>query len=207
VDSSTDIRGLAVLLADEDEQALAATAGVVRGLGHEVTAHAVSVTEASERIAADEPDLSIVVVHHDEQHALDLVEELAESASGPVVVLLEDGGGDVLRRAAERGIDAYARSDEPGEVQTAIELAMRRHLERAALTEQVAQLEGALERRLTIERAKGILMERHGLDERSAFGMLREHARGRGRRVVDVAHSIVEGHGLLPGRARSAGDD
>ena len=69
---------------------------------------------------------------------------------------------------------------------------MRRWREHHELAEQVARLETALERRALIERAKGILMERHNVDERAAFERLREHARstqpnrrrrlGRGRR-------------------------
>ena len=62
------------------------------------------------------------------------------------------------------------------------------------------QLESALERRAVIERAKGIMMERHGLDERAAFELMRDHARGQSRRVVDVALAVVDGHALLPKR-------
>jgi AmiR/NasT family two-component response regulator len=77
---------------------------------------------------------------------------------------------------------------------------MNRYKERARLAEQVEQLESALERRGTIERAKGILMERHGLDDRGAFEMLRGQARSSNRRVVDVALAVTEGHALLPKR-------
>ena len=49
-----------------------------------------------------------------------------------------------------------------------------------------------------IERAKGIVMERHSVAEREAFELLREHARSRNRRVVDVARAVVDGHALLP---------
>ena len=64
---------------------------------------------------------------------------------------------------------------------------MRRYREAARLNEKVGQLEGALERRAVIERAKGILMERHGIDDREAFERLRDHARAGNRRVVEVA--------------------
>ena len=60
----------------------------------------------------------------------------------------------------------------------------------ARLTEKVDQLESALERRAVIERAKGILMERHAVDERDAFELLRDHARAHSARVVDVAHAV-----------------
>jgi response regulator NasT len=62
---------------------------------------------------------------------------------------------------------------------------------------QVGQLESALERRATIERAKGILMERHGLGEREAFERLRNHARSHNQTVVAVAQTVAEGHALL----------
>ena len=58
-------------------------------------------------------------------------------------------------------------------------------------------LEGAFGRRAVTERAKGILMERHSLDEQQAFHLLREQARRTNRKVVDVAGSILESHQLL----------
>ncbi len=103
-----------------------------------------------------------------------------------------------MSTAAERGIYAFARLRFLDEVEGAIELAMRRHRETARLTEQVEQLESALERRGMIERAKGILMERHGVDERAAFELLRGQARKSNRRVIDLALAVIDGHALLP---------
>ncbi len=201
-------RGLKVLLADEDENALQATDAVLRDLGHQVSAYAISVGEAAERIANEDPDLAVVVVHDDDDHALDLIDEIGEYARGPVVALGGGDDADFVRRAAERGVYAFARGGSPEEVQGAIDIATRRHDEVARLSDQVDQLEGALERRGFIERAKGILMERHGIDERRAFAMLREHARARNRKLVDVARAVTEGHGLLPkgDAARGPGD-
>ncbi|MGI9098240.1 MAG: ANTAR domain-containing response regulator [Solirubrobacteraceae bacterium] len=79
---------------------------------------------------------------------------------------------------------------------------MRRHADTAQLTEQVEQLASALERRGAIERAKGIIMERHGVDERQAFELLRQQARRSNSRVIDLAHAVAEGHALLPGRVQ-----
>ena len=75
---------------------------------------------------------------------------------------------------------------------------MRRYREARELSNKVDQLQTALERRAVIERAKGILMERHGASEREAFELLRENARSSSRRVVDVAQAVVGGHALLP---------
>ena len=59
-------------------------------------------------------------------------------------------------------------------------------------------LQGAFGRRALIERAKGILMERHAIDEASAFEMLREQSRTDNRKLVDLAAAVVDGHRLLP---------
>ena len=59
-------------------------------------------------------------------------------------------------------------------------------------------LEGAFGRRALTERAKGILMERHSIDEASAFEMLRDHSRDANRKLVDIAAAVVDGHRLLP---------
>jgi AmiR/NasT family two-component response regulator len=189
---------LRVLIADENEAALRELHTVLSGLGHEVTPYAVSVHEAVDLIAKEDPEVAIVVVHDDDEHALALIGEAVEFASGPVIAQLPDADVAFLARAAEAGISAYAESMDPASVQGAIEVAVRRYRDAQHLSEKVEQLEGALERRGVIERAKGILMERHSVGEREAFELLRDHARTSGRRVVDVAQAVLDGHALLP---------
>jgi response regulator NasT len=193
-------RHLRVLIADENEDALRGLHEVLAGLGHEVTPYAVSVQEAVDLIAREDPEVAIVVVHQDDEHALALIAEAVEFASGPVIAQLPDADVDFLARAAEAGISAYAESMDPDAIQGAMEVAVRRYREAAQLTEKVEQLEGALERRGAIERAKGILMERHSVSEREAFELLRDHSRATGRRVVEVSQSVLGGHALLPKR-------
>jgi AmiR/NasT family two-component response regulator len=191
---------LRVLIADEDERALEGLRGTLEGLGHEVVPFAVSVREAAELIAREDPDLTIVMVHRDDEHALSLISEAVEYASGPVIATVRGGDADFLARAAEHGISAYVEGTAPQSVQGAIEVALRRYEETHRLEVKVDQLESALARRSQIERAKGILMERHSLDERAAFDLMRDHARAQNRRVVDVAVAVSEGHALLPKR-------
>ena len=194
-------KSLRILAADEDEQTLRETDDMLTRLGHTVTGHAVSVSQAGNLIAQEDPDLSVVVVDDDDGHALDLIEEICEYARGPIIVLLGSHDPSFIRTAVERGIDAFARPQFDEEVQGAIELAMKRFGDRQRLTDQIEQLESALERRGTIERAKGILMERHGVDERRAFELMRQQARRSNRRVVELAHAVADGHSLLPNRA------
>lgn len=206
-EAPVDLGSLRILLADQDKGALKVTASLVRELGHEPCETAIDVREAAESIVRDDPDLSIVVLYnHDVEHALDLIEEIHEFARGPVIALLDSEDPEFVARAAKRGIYAYARQETAESVQAAIEVAMRRWLEQRALSEEIERLQGALERRALIERAKGILMERHSVDDRAAFELLRDQARRRGQTVVAVGTAVVEGHALLP-KSPTAPDD
>ena len=191
-------RNLRVLIADEDEATLRGLHETLVELGHEVMPFAVSVQDAAELIAREDPQVAIVVVHQDDDHALALIGEAVEYASGPVIAQLRDADAQFLARAAERGISAFVESGEAETIQAAIEVAVRRYREATQLNDKVEQLQQALERRGVIERAKGILMERHGVGEREAFELLRDEARPGGRRVVDIAQAVVDGHALLP---------
>ena len=89
------------------------------------------------------------------------------------------------------------RRDRPGhgspeELQSALDITLRRFAE-------YHDLQGALGRRANTERAKGILMERHRVDERRAFEMLRKHSRDSGHKLTFVAEAVLAGHALLPG--------
>jgi AmiR/NasT family two-component response regulator len=79
-------------------------------------------------------------------------------------------------------------------------LPIRRRLRRFA---EYHDLEGAFGRRAIAECAKGILMERHSIDEATAFEMLREHSRDANRKLFDVAAAVVDGHRLLPKHPRA----
>jgi AmiR/NasT family two-component response regulator len=190
--------GLRVLVADEDHEALDRLSGLLGELGHEVVARAIGVGEVSLEIMREEPEVALVKLHDDDEHALDLIDEIVQEASCPVIALMEVAEPDFISRAAEKGIYAYVQPVTAETVQAALEVAIRRHADVERLNEEVDELEGALRRRAVIERAKGILMERHSIDERTAFELLRRHARANNRKLAEVARAINEGHLLLP---------
>ena len=182
--------GLRVLVADEDERALDGIVVILRELGHEVVARATSPDGAAEAVEEEQPDVAMVKLHADDEHALDLIEEIREAGNCPVIALLDSEDPDFIARAADQGITAYARPVESVSVQSSLEIAVRRFAKLTELSDAVDELEDAITRRATIERAKGILMERHGVSEREAFEMLRREARSNNRRVYDVARDV-----------------
>ena len=88
--------------------------------------------------------------------------------------MLEGHDAAFVNEAAKRGVFAYIVDGTPEELQSALDITLRRFAE-------YHNLQGAFGRRAQTERAKGILMERYRIDERQAFEMLRDHARHSGR--------------------------
>ncbi len=182
--------GLRVLVADEDTRALDGIAAILRSLGHDVVARATSPDGVAAAIADDVPQVAMVKLHSNDEHALELIEELIDVGGCPVVALLDEEEPGFVARAAERGIIAYAQPVDEESVRSSLEIAVRRFAELSELGDAVGELEDAIGRRATIERAKGILMERHGVSDREAFEMLRSEARSNNRRVYDVASEV-----------------
>ena len=183
--------GLRVLVADEDKKALDGIVAILRALGHDVVARATSPDDAAAAIDEDDPQVAMVKLHSDDEHALELIEEMIDVGGCPVIALLDKEDADFVARAAERGIIAYAQPVEEESVKSSLEIAVRRFAELNELGDAVGQLEDAIARRATIERAKGILMERHGVSDREAFEMLRSEARSNNRRVYEVASDVA----------------
>jgi AmiR/NasT family two-component response regulator len=181
-----DVKRLRVLVANEREDRAAKVAEIIANLGHEVIAPQIEVSEVGPVTAREHPDVAFVGLGESSQHALELIEEIVHEAACPVVALLHEPDPEFVVEAAKRGIFAYITDENVGEWQNSIEIVLRRFAE-------YRDLEGAFKRRTLTERAKGILMERHSIDEERAFQMLREHARGTQSKLVDTAQSIVDG--------------
>ena len=187
---------LRVIIADEHALALERMADVARSLGHDVVAHELAVPAVARVVRTEAPELAIVGLHEDELHALDLVQEIVDENVCPVIIQTDGADPQFAARAAERGIFAVASPFDADTLQSAIEVAVRRFDEFDELGEQIENLEGALQRRAIVERAKGMLMERHSIDERTAFEWLRSRARAGSRTVVEVAQSVLDGEAL-----------
>jgi AmiR/NasT family two-component response regulator len=185
-----EVRQLRVLIANERRDRLELLAQVVRELGHDVVAREVDVKEVGEATARERPDVALVGLGLDSEHALELISEIVHEASCPVIALLATEDPAYVREAAKRGVFAYIVDTGSDELQSAIDITLQRFAE-------YHSLQGAFGRRAAIEQAKGILMARHGVNADRAFEMLRDHSQHSGHKLIAVAQAIVESHLLL----------
>jgi len=187
---------LRVLIANEREDRLALVAPIVAALGHEVIAREIDVEDVGSVTTRERPDVALVGLGESSDHALQMVEKIVHEATCPVIALIHAPEPAFVKEASKRGVFAYITDADAKDWQSSIDIVLRRFTE-------FHELEGAFGRRAVTERAKGILMERHSVDEEAAFELLRNHARSTNRKLVDVASAVVDGHRLLPKLAHS----
>lgn len=192
----TDHRLLRILIANERKDRLERIAEIVTGLGHEVISRELEVADVAAATEREHPDLAFVGLGVSGEHALDMISEIVREASCPVIALLESDDPVWVNEAAKRGIFAYIVDGGAEEMQSTIDITLRRYAE-------YSNLEGAFARRAVIERAKGIMMARQSIDERKAFELMRSQSQRSGQKLFDIAQAVVDSHLLLVPPERS----
>jgi AmiR/NasT family two-component response regulator len=186
----TDHRLLRILIANERKDRLERIAEIVTGLGHTVISRELEVADVAAATEREHPDLAFVGLGISGEHALDMISEIVREASCPVIALLESDDPVWVNEAAKRGIFAYIVDGRAEEMQSTIDITLRRYTE-------YANLEGAFARRAVIERAKGIMMARQSIDENRAFELMRSQSQRSGQKLFDIAKAVVDSHLLL----------
>ena len=192
---------LRVLLANERPEHLEQIALVVTRLGHAVIARETNMAAVAALTEEGVFDVAIVGVGENTLHALDLIGQIVREANCPVIAILDVEDPAFVHQAAKRGVFAYLTTSDARDEQleSSIDVVLARFAEFHAL-------EGAFGRRALTERAKGILMERHSVDEDVAFLMLRDQSRKSNRKLIDVAQAVLEARALLPDNSPGTGD-
>lgn len=150
------------------------------------------------KIAALAPDIVLIDIDNPTR---DMIEELT-LASGhlerPVAMFVSGAASGLARAAVEAGVSAYVVDGlAPERVKPVMDTAIARFGLMREMRQELSETRRALEERKVIDRAKGLLMKAKGIDEDNAYGLLRKAAMDQGRKVADVADSLVTAAGLL----------
>ena len=161
--------------------------------GYVVVGEAADGQEALEQAEALRPDLVIMDVKMPKMDGIDAASIIAERRIAPVVILTAFSQRELVVRARDAGAMAYlVKPFGRRDLLPAVELAVSRFRELVALESEVAGLTDRLETRKTVERAKGLLMARHGLSEPEAFRWIQRSAMDRRTTMKVVAQAILE---------------
>ena len=160
--------------------------------GFDVCAEAKDGMEAVELARSTHPDLAVLDVKMPRLDGIEAARTILEERPIPIVMLTAYGQQELVARAVEAGVFGYlVKPFRETDLLPAIETARARHEELRELREEAESLAEALEARKTIERAKGLLMEKEGLTEQDAFARLRKASQVSGRPIRIVAEAVL----------------
>ena len=189
---------LRVLLIDDGAQHIQPIRDALVAQGHEVVGVIDSATLVHDCVQRLQPDVVIVDTDSPTRDTLENLATLSSRNPRPIVVFTDDDSHGPMQRALRAGVSAYVIAGlQPERLAPVLQVAIARFEQEAALRAQLDKAEQQLAGRKTIERAKGVLMAEAGLSEDEAYKRLRKLAMDRGKRLADVAQSVIEAHDLL----------
>lgn len=192
------VAAIRILIAEDNDLVSLTLEEQLKGLGYDVIGIARSGAEAVSLAGRLRPDLIIMDIRMPEMEGTEAANRIREIYPVPIIMLTAYADKETIKKAETSGALAYlVKPVNENELPPAINIALARFREIQALRHQVSELEESLEARKLIERAKGILMQRLGLNEREAYERLRQRARDKRARMKDIAQAIIEAEELL----------
>jgi two-component system, response regulator / RNA-binding antiterminator len=208
----TDLHGLRIVVintivppADQQTELAWAQAERARALrigllqaGYNIVAAFPADLHLPERIAQLQPDMIIVDAESDARDVLEHVVVATREAPRPIVLFTEDHDKANMQAAMEAGVSAYVVAGLHAErIKPVLDVAMARFHSDQKLRAELFDTKLKLADRKTIERAKGLLMERHRISEDEAYQKLRRLAMDKNLKLSEVAQRIMDVADLL----------
>ena len=188
-----------VLIAEDEALIRLDLAEMLREEGYDVVGEAGDGQEAVELAESLQPDLVIMDVKMPRRDGIDAAAEIAAKRIAPIVGLTAFSQRELVEQARDAGAMAYlVKPFSISDLIPAIELAVSRFNQIAALEREVAGLSDQLETRKLIERAKGLLQAKHAMTEPEAFTWMQRAAMDRRTTMKRVAQVVLENFGTSP---------
>jgi response regulator NasT len=182
---------LRIAVADDDPEVRTYFQELLPRLGHQVVV-ADNGRHLVDQCRVLEPDLVIADIKLPDMDGIEAAQAINRHRETPIILVSGHHNAELLERAATGPIMAYlTKPVKQADVETAIRLARVRFEQFHALRQEAADLRQALEDRKLIERAKGIVGRRLGLDEQEAFTRLRKLASNRNWKLVEVSQAVL----------------
>jgi AmiR/NasT family two-component response regulator len=161
-------------------------------LGHQVLCLVGSGRELVDQCKTLRPELVITDIRLPGMDGLDAAQEIYADEPLPIIVISAFHDPELIARAEKNHVMTYlVKPIKQQDLEPAIAIAMTRFGEFKAMRVEADNLRQTLEDRKLIERAKGLLMKRAGLNEPDAFRRLQKLARDKNRKLVEIAQMIL----------------
>ena len=169
---------------------------VVHKIGHDAA-------DLLPRIAAIDPDVILIDLENPSRDTLEQMFQVSRLAKRPIAMFVDQSDSETVQAAIDAGVSAYVVDGLRRErVKPILDLTISRFRAFDRLQRELTEAKSALDDRKLIEQAKAIVMKQKGIDEQSAYALLRRTAMNQNRKIADLARALVAAAALLaPGDA------
>jgi len=181
-----------IVIADDEAVIRLGLRAMLEDQGYQVVGEASEGKRVLDLVGKLHPDLVFLDIKMPGLDGLAAARALLADRTVPVIILTAYADREFVHQAREAGVLAYlVKPVRESDLRPAIEMAMGRFQEIQALRGEIGDLEETLRTRKIVERAKGILMRRYGLEEGEAFSRIQKQARDARKTMREVAEAIV----------------
>jgi len=194
------MESLRIVIADDESIIRMDLRGMLEQMGHTVIGEAGDGIKAVAMIRELKPDVAILDIKMPDMDGIDAAKIISNEKLAPVLLLTAYSQMDLIDRAKEAGVFAYlVKPFKESDLMPALEIAIARYREFSEMEREAATLADKLETRKLLDRAKGILMDQHGLSEAEAFRRIQVQSMNTRRPMKEVAEAIIIAHEVKSG--------
>jgi two-component system, response regulator / RNA-binding antiterminator len=196
--SPTSDAPLKILVIDENPIRRAILEAGLRDGGFDNITLLGDTTGLVDRIYSVDPDVIIIDLENPSRDVLEQMFQVSRIVRRPIAMFVDQSDRATIAAAMEAGVSAYIVDGLKQErVRAILDMTISRFSVFDRLRSELEETKSALKERKVIEKAKGILMKTRGLDEEAAYALLRQTAMSKGKRIADVAESLISTYELL----------
>ncbi len=183
---------LRILIADDDPIIRLDLKQMLLNLEYEVVGEAGDGEEAVSLAFSRTPDICILDIKMPRKDGISAVSEIVSGGIAPCILLTAYSDKDLVERATSAGAFAYlVKPFKPNDLPPAIEVAVARFAQYKMLKDEISDLQERIETRKILDKAKGVLMERHGLSEADAYRKIQQSSMNTRKTMKEVAEAIL----------------
>lgn len=191
---------LHILIIDADRIRASIIEDGLRAAGHTRLTVIADNTQLMRRIVELDPDVIVIDLENPNRDVLEHMFQVSRAAKRPVAMFVDRSDHASIEAAIDAGVSAYVVDGLKKErIKSILDTAISRFNVFDRLQRELDEAKGKLAERKSIDRAKGILMRTRSMSEDDAYALLRRTAMNQGRRISDIAESLIVASGLLGG--------
>lgn len=200
LERSMDERPLHILVIDPNRMRASVIEEGLREAGHDDVAILTDMTNLMRSVVDADPDVIIMDLENPNRDVLEHALQVSRAARRPIAMFVDRTDAAATEAAIDAGVSAYVVDGLKKErVKPILDMAIKRFSVIERMRQEIEAAKTELSERKQIDRAKGLLMRTRGLSEEQAYQLLRKTAMNQGRKIAQVAESLIMAAGLLGG--------